>query len=461
MSTMVSTARAVALRPPVSYLFSVRYLFVLAGAILAALVLPSLVLAEETPEIVAITATVDQLWVVVAGALVFFMHAGFTLVETGFTRTKNAANICAKNLMNMSVGLISYWAVGWAFMYGKSAGGIIGTSAFLIDVGDAQFSTNWFFQVVFAATAATIVSGAMAERTHFRAYLVYAVVLTGFIYPVVGHWVWGGGWLAELGFYDFAGSSVVHTTGGVAALVGAAILGPRIGKYSDDGTSHVIPGHSIPLAIAGVIILWFGWFGFNGGSTLSAVGQDFASVIVVTNLAAAAGAIAAMGVSWLVSGKPDVGMIGNGALAGLVAITAPCGFVDTWAAVVIGLVGGVLVVYGVTFIDKVLRVDDPVGAIAVHGLVGIWGTVAVGLFADPKFGGPEGSLFINGDIGALGVQALGSAATVVWVGATCTILFLAIKHTIGLRAEPVEELDGLDIHEHGVFGYGESGSGAF
>lgn len=454
--TAVAAARAVAMRPPLSFLFSSRYLFALAGAILAALLLPALALAQEEDAIVTLTATVDQLWIVMAGALVFFMHGGFTLVETGFTRTKNAANICAKNLMNMSVGLISYWAIGWAFMYGDTAGGVIGSSDFLIAVGDSQFSTDWFFQVVFAATAATIVSGAMAERTHFRAYLIYAVVLTGFIYPVVGHWVWGGGWLAELGFWDFAGSTVVHTTGGVAALVGAAILGPRLGKYSEDGSVNVIPGHSIPLAIAGVIILWFGWFGFNGGSTLSAVGQDFASVIVVTNLAAAAGAIAAMAVSWLYNGKPDVGMIGNGALAGLVAITAPCSWVDAWAAVIIGLVGGGLVVVGVTFIDKVLKVDDPVGAIAVHGVVGIWGTLAVGLFADPKFGGPEGSLFINGDIEQLAVQALGSAASIVWVGATCLVLFLGIKYTVGLRAEPVEELDGLDIHEHGVFGYGES-----
>ena len=457
MSAVVSAARAATGHAPFSFFMSKRFLLVIAGVLLAALIAPTLALAQEAEAIVAITATVDQLWVVMAGALVFFMHGGFTLVETGFTRTKNAANICAKNLMNMSVGLISYWAIGWAFMYGESASGIIGTSNFLIAVGDAQFSTDWFFQVVFAATAATIVSGAMAERTHFRGYLVYAVVLTGFIYPVVGHWVWGGGWLAELGFWDFAGSTVVHTTGGVAALVGAAVLGPRIGKYAADGTSNVIPGHSIPLAIAGVIILWFGWFGFNGGSTLSAVGQDFASVIVVTNLAAAAGASAAMLVSWFYYGKPDVGMIGNGALAGLVAITAPCGWVDTWAAVLIGLIGGGLVVFGVEFIDKKLKVDDPVGAIAVHGLVGIWGTLAVGLFADPKFGGP-GSLFINGDIGQLGIQALGSAAAIAWVGVTCTILFLAIKYTIGLRAEAAEELDGLDIHEHGVFGYGESRS---
>ncbi len=467
MSTMHILARNIS----VSLLHTTpgrRLMFLALGALLGALILPTVAYAKEfTSE--ELRKAIDMVWVVLAGALVFFMHAGFTLVETGFTRMKNAANICAKNLMNMSIGLVSFWLVGFPIMFGDG-NGFIGLSGWAFSVTDANaassfssldwadgvnLSTKWFFQVVFAATAATIVSGAMAERTHFRGYIIYAAVLTAFIYPVVGHWIWGGGWLADMGFLDFAGSTVVHTTGGIAALAGAAIVGARFGKYDTHGSANVISGHSIPLAVAGIIILWFGWFGFNAGSTMAAVGADFAAIIVTTNLAAAAGAIAAMSTSWITNGKPDVGMTGNGALAGLVAITAPCAFVDAWAAVVIGLVGGTIVVFSVYFFDRI-HVDDPVGAISVHGMVGIWGTLAVGLFAVPELSGGTAGLFAGGGFNQLGIQAIGSLATVAWVGGTCTVLFLAIKHTVGLRSEQSEELDGLDISEHGHWGYPES-----
>lgn len=444
-----------------------RIAAVSAGVLAGTLIVPAVAFAQDTP-MEKMQQAIDMVWVVMAGALVFLMHTGFTLVEAGFTRTKNAANIVAKNLMNISIGLLAYWLVGFPIMFGDggSANGFIGLSGWALSVTDGSasssfesldwsgvsISTKWFFQAVFAATAATIVSGAMAERTHFRGYLVYALFLTAFIYPVIGHWIWGGGWLQELGFLDFAGSTVVHTVGGVAALVGAIVVGPRIGKY-DEGI-NVIPGHSIPLAIAGVFILWFGWFGFNAGSTMAAVGVDFATIIVTTNLAAAAGAVGALALSWWIQGKPDVGMVGNGALAGLVGITAPCAFVDAWASVVIGLVAGVIVVLSVIAIDR-LRVDDPVGAISVHGVCGVWGTLAVGLFAVPELAGVTG-LFLGGGVEQLGIQALGSLATIVWTALTCLILFYGIKLTIGLRADQSAELDGLDITEHGMWGYPEA-----
>ena len=439
------------------------------GVLVGVFAIPAVALAEEHWSLKDLQEAIDMVWVVVAGALVFLMHTGFTLVEVGFTRMKNAANIAAKNLMNISIGLLAYWLVGFPLMFGHGGdvNGFIGLGGWAFSVLDSSaeesfssldwtrvsISTKWFFQAVFAATAATIVSGAMAERTRFRGYLVYALFLTAVIYPVVGHWVWGGGWLADLGFLDFAGSTVVHTVGGVAALVGAFVVGARIGKYN--GGINVIPGHSIPLAVAGVFILWFGWFGFNAGSTMAAVGVDFATIIVTTNLAAAAGAVGALALSWLIQGKPDVGMVGNGALAGLVAITAPCAFVDSWAAVVIGVVAGGIVVLSVMGIDRI-RVDDPVGAISVHGVCGIWGTLAVGLFAVPDLAGGTTGLFLGGGFEQLGIQALGSLAVVTWTGLTCLVLFYGIKFTIGLRADMAEELDGLDISEHGMWGYPES-----
>ncbi len=449
-----------------------RFAAVSVGVLVGALALPAVAFAQEA-SIEDLQIAIDMVWVVMAGSLVFLMHTGFTLVEAGFTRMKNAGNIVAKNLMNIAIGLLAYWLVGFPLMFGDGGdvNGFIGLGGWALSVTDSSavesygsldwtgvsVSTKWFFQAVFAATAATIVSGAMAERTHFRGYLVYALFLTAVIYPVVGHWIWGGGWLGDLAFLDFAGSTVVHTTGGVAALVGAFVVGPRIGKYN--GGINVIPGHSIPLAIAGVFILWFGWFGFNAGSTMAAVGVDFSTIIVTTNLAAAAGAVAAMLVSWSLQGKPDVGMAGNGALAGLVGITAGCAFVDSWASIVIGLVAGAIVVLSVMGIDR-LRVDDPVGAISVHGICGIWGTLAVGLFAAPELtsdmGFGEAGLFLGGGFHQLWVQAIGSLATVAWTGLTCLVLFYGIKFTIGLRADRNEELDGLDISEHGMWGYPDS-----
>ncbi len=440
------------------------------GVLAGMLVLPAVALAQEHSTLEDLQLAIDMVWVVVAGALVFLMHTGFTLVEVGFTRMKNAANIAAKNLMNISIGLLAYWLVGFPIMFGEGnafiglegwAFSVLDSSAdesySSLDWTDVSLSTKWFFQAVFAATAATIVSGAMAERTRFRGYLVYALFLTAVIYPVVGHWVWGGGWLTDLEFLDFAGSTVVHTVGGVAALVGAFVVGARIGKYN--GGINVIPGHSIPLAVAGVFILWFGWFGFNAGSTMAAVGVDFATLILTTNLAASAGAVGALILSWWLQGKPDVGMVGNGALAGLVAITAPCAFVDSWAAIVIGFMAGLIVMLAVMGIDRI-RVDDPVGAISVHGICGIWGTLAVGLFAAPELttdaGFGQAGLFLGGGFHQLGIQALGSLAVVTWTGLTCLVLFYGIKFTIGLRAEPAEELDGLDISEHGMWGYPES-----
>ena len=337
---------------------------------------------EVMPEIVA---AFDMIWLTVAGALVFFMQAGFAMVETGLTRAKNASNIIMKNLMDFSVGALAYFAVGWGLMYGSSAGGFIGTDQFFLAGADSAIFRDWFFQVVFAATAATIVSGAMAERTKYSGYLLYSIVVTALIYPVSGHWIWNGGWLAQMGFHDFAGSTVVHSVGAWAALVGAIVIGARRGKYVKVGgqvTVKAIQGHNMPLAALGVFILWFGWYGFNAGSTLAGMDADIAYVATTTTLAASAGAIAAMFTSWVWFGKPDPSMSLNGALAGLVAITAGTWVISPSVAILVGLIGGVLVVISVEVIDKVLHIDDPVGAVSVHGVVGAWGTLAVGLFGD-------------------------------------------------------------------------------
>jgi ammonium transporter, Amt family len=397
--------------------------------------------------------SLDMIWLIFAAVLVFFMQAGFAMVEMGLTRSKNASNIIMKNLMDFCTGAIVFWAIGWALMYGASASGLFGTSQFFIKAADSTLFRDWMFQVVFAATAATIVSGAMAERTKFSSYLLYTVFISGLIYPISGHWIWGGGWLAELGFHDFAGSTVVHSVGGWAALMGAVILGPRIGKYVKVGkktTVKAIPGHNIPLASLGVFILWFGWYGFNCGSTLSGTDMTIAAVAVTTTLGASAGAIGAMIIAWILFGKPDISMSLNGALAGLVGITAPTAVVSPTGAIVIGLIAGILVVFSVEFFEKVLHIDDPVGAISVHGVCGLWGTLAVGLFANTD---DIKGLFYGGGFQQLGVQFLGAAAVFVWVIAASSLLFLLIKKTVGLRVSQKEELIGLDISEHGTESY--------
>ncbi len=393
------------------------------------------------------------LWTLIAAFLVFFMQAGFAMVESGFTRAKNVCNILMKNLMDVSLGSIVFWMFGFGLMFGIS-NGFVGNSMFMFDGGsEAAIATgnsvgfNWaflLFQTVFCATAATIVSGAVAERTKFSAYLIYSLLICGLIYPIFGSWAWGGlfaggGWLENLGFLDFAGSTVVHSIGGWAALAGAIVVGARKGKYGKDGSMNMIMGHNIPIGALGVFILWLGWFGFNAGST-TAVGGDMAYIAVTTNLAAAAGALAAGLLSWFIFGKPDPSFALNGALAGLVSITAGCDIMSPSMAVLTGLVGGSLVIGAIMLFDK-LRIDDPVGAISVHGVCGAWGTLAIGLFSS-KAGWTQ-----------LGIQAVGVGAAFIWSFGLSMIMFLAIKHTIGMRVEEEEEELGLDISEHGVSGY--------
>ncbi len=404
----------------------------------------------------------NMLWTLIAAILVFFMQAGFSMVESGFTRAKNAVNIMMKNLMDFSIGALSYWAIGFGLMFGATAGHLIGTSDFFLSGADpSQAGWEWtlvffIFQTVFAATAATIVSGAVAERTKFSSYLIYSVCITAIIYPIFGHWAWGSllrgeGWLEKLGFIDFAGSTVVHSVGGWCALAGAVVLGARIGKYGKDGTARAIPGHNIPIAALGVFILWMGWFGFNAGSTTTA-DMSIGRIAVTTNLAAAAGAIAAMITAWVAVGKPDASMALNGALAGLVSITAGCADVSPTSAVFIGLIGGVIVVLAVLFIDQKLRVDDPVGAISVHGVCGAWGTLAAGLFAQEAYSGNAG-LFFGGGAMPVAIQLLGIVTAFVWAFGSAFVLFTLIKVVAGLRVSKQEELRGLDIGEHGMEAY--------
>ncbi len=427
-----------------------RRFVALSGLTIAALFGPltGSALAQEEATLADITTAVDNIWVVVAGILVMFMQPGFALVEAGFTRAKNTANIVMKNFMDFSVGAVTYWAFGFALAYGGSTlGGWIGYGEFFFNNPDR--SVEWFFQVVFAATAATIVSGAMAERTKFTGYLVYTPFITGLIYPIVTHWTWGGGWLAELGYYDFAGSGIVHLVGGVAALAGVLTIGPRIGKYDENGNPKAIPGHSLMLGALGVFILWFGWYGFNAGSTLAAVGADFASVAVTTTLSAAAGAIGAMFTAWSKKdGRPDPGMTLNGALGGLVGITAAPDLIATGWSVVVGLVAGLIVTLSIPMFEK-LGVDDPVGAISVHGMAGIWGVLAVGLF------GADVGLFTGGGFTQLGYQVVGVLAIVVWTFITSSIVFRVLHATHGLRVTAEEELAGLDRVEHGASAYPE------
>lgn len=399
----------------------------------------------------------NTMWILLAAFMVFFMQAGFGMLEAGLVRTKNAANIIMKNLLDFCFAALGYFIFGYAIMYGGS-GMFVGTEGwFLIgavsSVEGVPLEAVWLFQAVFAGTAATIVAGAVAERMRFVAYLGYAFLITAFIYPVVGHWVWGGGWLANLDFHDFAGSTVVHGVGGVSALVGAWLLGPRFGRFGPDGSPHVIAGHNMPLVGMGVFILWFGWFGFNAGSTLGFDEPEVvARVAINTMLAPSAGAIAAMFTAWAWWGKPDLTISLNGALAGLVGITAPCAVVSPSASLFIGLLAGILVVFGIDWMNRI-RVDDPVGAVPVHGLCGIWGTLAVGLFGQATLGAPNDGLLYGGGFGQLGIQCLGVIACFAFAGLAMYVVFKFIDVTVGLRVSHETELRGLDLDEHGMESY--------
>lgn len=395
----------------------------------------------------------DTAWVLVGAALIFFMQAGFAMLETGFTRAKNAGNIIMKNLLDFACGSVVFWMIGFGILEGK-------LDFFITGNYDTNIPTWAYvaFNTMFCATSATIVSGAMAERTKFGAYIIYSVVISALIYPVEAHWAWGSGWLSSLGsslfggdtwgFIDYAGGAVVHLTGGIAALVGAKILGPRIGKYNKKGESIAIPGHNITLGALGIFILWFGWFGFNTASShgLSTIEQAYevSNTFMTTNIAAASAAVSAMAVTWVRYKKPDVSMTLNGVLAGLVSITAGCAAVEPWAGAIIGALAGVIVVFGIEFVDKVLKIDDPVGAISVHGICGLFGTISVGLFAR------EGGLFTSGSAQLLLVQVIGAFAIGAWAVCTTWILFEILNKTIGLRVTKEEELMGLDASEHGL-----------
>ena len=405
-------------------------------------------------------SAVNTIWVLVGAALVFFMQAGFAMVETGFTRAKNAGNIIMKNLMDFCIGTPVFWLVGFGLMFGAGNGfiGKIGGIASEANYGAGMLPDGvpfWaflIFQTVFCATSATIVSGAMAERTKFLSYCIYSLMISLVVYPVSGHWIWGGGFISQMGFHDFAGSCAVHMVGGVAALIGAIILGPRIGKYTKDGKSKAIPGHNLTVGALGVFILWFCWFGFNGASTVSMEGDAIVSagkIFVTTNLAAAVATVTVMIITWVRYKKPDVSMSLNGSLAGLVAITAGCDTVSPTSAAIIGIASGFIVVFGIEFIDKVLKIDDPVGAVGVHGLNGAFGTLAVGLFSDGS-GTDWKGLLTGGGFHGFGVQFTGMIITIAWVVVTMTIIFQVIKHTIGLRVSAEEEIAGLDSKEHGL-----------
>ncbi|MBQ6246951.1 MAG: ammonium transporter [Kiritimatiellae bacterium] len=413
-----------------------------------------------------VQANLNVVWTLVAGILVFTMQAGFALVETGFTRAKNAANIMMKNLMDFAAGSLAFYVLGAALMFGATKlGGALGWGGLgMPGLAEGEGSWNWtflFFQTMFAATAATIVSGAVAERIEFKSYLVYSILVSAVVYPVSGHWMWGGlagegsaGWLEGLGFHDFAGSTVVHSVGGWIALAGAIALGPRIGKYRHDGTANPIPGHSLVLGTLGVFLLWIGWFGFNPGSYTAGVGS-IGRVAMTTNLAACAGTVSALVTAWIIMGKPDLTMALNGSLAGLVAITAPCDLVTANASIVIGLAAGVFVVLSVFALDKV-HVDDPVGAVSVHCVNGVWGTLAVGLFAAPVaagYGNDRAGLFYGGGFRLLGVQALGALCTAAWAFGCGIAIFLALKNAGILRVPAKTELKGLDLVEHGQDAY--------
>ena len=401
--------------------------------------------------------SVNTCWVLVAAFLVYFMQAGFALCEAGFTRAKNTGNILMKNMMDFCIGTPCYWLIGFGLMFGGTSALIGGFDPFI--QGDySHLSLDiplWVyivFQTVFCATAATIVSGSMAERTNFKAYCVYSAAISLVVYPICGHWMWGGGWLQSMGFHDFAGSAAVHNVGGVIALLGAAMLGPRIGKYDKDGKPHAIPGHNLTAGALGVFILWFCWFGFNGGSSLSLATDEAMTmtglVCFNTNLAAAVATCVTMIFTWLRYGKPDVSMTYNAALAGLVGITAGCDAVSPLGAAVMGIVFGLVIVRAVEFFDKVAKIDDPVGAISVHGVCGALGTILTGLFATGV--STEKGVFYGGGFHFFGVQCLGVASVILYVAVVITIVFAILKHTIGLRVTPEEEITGLDVSEHGL-----------
>jgi Amt family ammonium transporter len=430
------------------------------------LLVPALAAAQDelTPTDIAVNTT----FVFLTGVLVLFMQAGFAMLEVGLSRMKNTGAVMGKIIINLSIAFLMFWAVGFSLAFG-TGNDFLGSSGWFLDNGNpatdfaslaysaTNFEVTYFFQVVFCAVSLAIVFGAMLDRTKFIAYIIFAIFFTGLIYPIVAHWTWGGGWLLQDGYQDFAGSSIVHLQGALAALAGALLLGPRIGKFRD-GKAVPIPGHSMPLMILGVIILWVGWMGFNPGSFLNAIGVNFADVAVNTNLAAAAGVIGATIGSLIMFRTLDVSQMGNGAIAALVGITAPCAFVDPWAAVVIGLVAGLIVPPLVVAIDK-LKVDDPVGALPVHGMAGIWGTLACGLFATQErataLAVGEGGVFTEGNWHQLWVQFYGVAATIGFTFTASYIVFAAIKYTVGLRVSEEQELRGLDISEHGMFGYPE------
>ena len=406
-------------------------------------------LMAQEPTAAEVQNHANYLWTLIAAFMVFFMQAGFAMVEAGFTRAKNVVNILMKNLMDMSAGALSFWALGFGLMFGASSTGWIGTSDFFLSgytsTGDTWVLAFWMFQVVFAATAATIVSGAMAERTKFVGYLAYTVGITAIIYPIFGSWAWGSllngsGWLEGLGFIDFAGSTVVHSVGGWAALAGAIVIGPRLGKYPK-GKVKAIPGHNIAIGALGVFILWFGWYGFNVGSTTTA-DTSIALIAVNTTLAAAAGAVAAMLTAWFKFKKPDATLSLNGALAGLVGITAGCANVGPGSSIIIGLIAGFIVVYSIVLLDQKFKIDDPVGAVSVHGVCGAWGTLAAGLF---NTGGTS--------LAIIGVQLVGIGAAFIWTFTIAFLMFKLIKATIGLRVSEEEEMQGLDVGEHGMEAY--------
>ena len=443
--------------------------WVLAFAMVLVLLLTGIVVSadDDGPSAESNALGIDTMWTLIAAFMVFFMQPGFALLEAGFTRAKNAGNIMMKNMVDFSIGSIAYFIAGFGIMFGTGTA-FFGTEYFMMDGvlnttmwGTIPTYAFWIFQAVFAATAATIVSGAMAERTKFIGYVCYSFFLSLLIYPMVGHWIWGGGWLSTGDIFsflgdnpiiDFAGSTVVHSVGGWAALAGAIVIGPRIGRYGKNGKVNAIPGHSITFAILGVFILWFGWFGFNPGSTVAGTNLDIATIAVTTNLAAAAGAIVAMIITWIRIGKPDVGMTGNGAIAGLVAITAPCDVVSPLSAIMIGAIAGAIVIFAVDFFDR-LRIDDPVGAISVHGVCGAFGTLSAGLFAEAAYSGGINGLFFGGGVAQLISQAIGVVSVFFFVFVSAFILFKSIDLIVGLRVTPEEELKGLDISEHGLSAY--------
>jgi Amt family ammonium transporter len=411
---------------------------------------------ELTNAVTDFTVSIDTIWILVTAVLVMFMQPGFAMVEAGFTRTKNTANILMKNLMDFSIGSIIFWMLGYTLMYGDDIGGFLGKISFFFgsnEINGVPDLASLMFQTVFAATAATIVSGAVAERTKFTSYIIFSVVITAVIYPISGHWVWGGGWLSSMAtpFHDFAGSSVVHSVGAWVGLTGAIVIGPRLGKYTADGKARAIPGQNLAFGALGVFILWFGWFGFNPGSQLAAAGPDNAKAIshifITTNLAAAAGGVTAMLVTWMKYKRPGLSLTLNGVLAGLVAITAGCDVVSPGGALIIGVLAGILLVFGVEFIDKVLKIDDPVGAVSVHGLNGALGTLLVGVFSTSN------GLFYGGGAAQLGSQFIGVLSIGAWAIGTGFILFFILKKTVGVRVSRRIEEEGLDIYEHGESAY--------